>query len=293
MTKQAHPASKKVILDKSFLQAESKGGPRLLALVDKGYSFVITDTLVYELCSGKRSNEWPVAQGKLCVVLDHVEVWCHSAKSLALEIEQQKPVDSHVDTELTNRFQELLRTGEPQLIDGILNIIEDAKSRREVDSAKAAFKFCLAFSDLAPDVFKQLRKLASERGDVSAVVRHTIIDGRIIQLITEWSHGNSDVPENYIAVAEDGLTPDWFAYQNAKTMLAVAIDFCVRFSDLAEPPEDFKHTLLDADYLTLLHYADALATNETSGGMATLANWMYGDTKLLFSTLDVDSEACD
>ena len=40
--------------------------------------------------------------------------------------------------------------------------------------------------------------------------------------------------------------------------------------------------------MALLHYADALATNETSGSLADMCRWNYGANKTVFSTSDID-----
>lgn len=52
--------------------------------------------------------------------------------------------------------------------------------------------------------------------------------------------------------------------------------------------KEFTNTKLDADYATLLHYADALATDETSGSTADLCSWLYRGSKKLFSTSSLD-----
>ncbi len=85
-------STRKVILDKSFLQAESKACPRLGALRLSGCTFVLTDTLVYELCTGRRDRLWIEAQRKPWEFADSIEVWWHTAELLGHEIAMQAPV---------------------------------------------------------------------------------------------------------------------------------------------------------------------------------------------------------
>jgi hypothetical protein len=63
----------------------------------------------------------------------------------------------------------------------------------------------------------------------------------------------------------------------------------LKYGEKDTPGKEFRYTKLDADYTTLLHYADALATNETSGSMADLCSWLYGTSKKLFSTAGLDA----
>ena len=62
----------------------------------------------------------------------------------------------------------------------------------------------------------------------------------------------------------------------------------LKYGEKNTPGKDFRNTKLDADYVALLHYADALATNETRGSMADMCSWFYRGSKKLFSTSDLD-----
>jgi hypothetical protein len=81
----------KIILDKSFLPAESKDSRRLMKLRDEGGIFIFSDTLCYELCSDDRPEQWPASQKKLFPVLDSVEVWQHVPELLRSEVKDQSP----------------------------------------------------------------------------------------------------------------------------------------------------------------------------------------------------------
>lgn len=55
------------------------------------------------------------------------------------------------------------------------------------------------------------------------------------------------------------------------------------------PGTECRNTKLDADYAALVQYADAFATNETSGSMADMCSWLYRGSKKLFSTSGLDA----
>jgi hypothetical protein len=63
----------------------------------------------------------------------------------------------------------------------------------------------------------------------------------------------------------------------------------LKYGEKDSPGKEFRNTKLDADYATLLHYADALATNETSGSLADMCSWLYRGSKKLFSTWGLDT----
>src|SRR5208282_4803410 len=95
-----------VILDKSFLQSESKECRRLQFLKEAGCIFVLTDTLIYELCTNvdkkpQRNDQWPATQRKLFPFADCIEIWRHTAELLQTEIKTQKPIDSPINQTVT------------------------------------------------------------------------------------------------------------------------------------------------------------------------------------------------
>jgi|SRR5208337_2276126 len=63
----------------------------------------------------------------------------------------------------------------------------------------------------------------------------------------------------------------------------------LKYGEKDKPGKEFRNTELDADCAALLHYADALATNETSGSMADMCSWLYRGSKKLFSTSGLDA----
>src|SRR4051812_38828183 len=119
--------SRKVILDKSFLQAEAKSCRRLRALRVCGCTFVLTDTLVYELCTGSRDTLWGEAQRKLWEFADVIEVWRHTGELLKDEVAMQAPLGSPCDDELTALTKYWFQRRTEQAPDDLRSIADAAR----------------------------------------------------------------------------------------------------------------------------------------------------------------------
>ena len=95
-----------------------------------------------------------------------------------------------------------------------------------------------------------------------------------------WCDGVIPIPpENHIPEAADRIDSRWFAFHNARVTLALIGIFLQKYGLTEEPGKKFPNTKLDLEYLALLHYADALASDETSGDMAEMCRWLFGSTK--------------
>ena len=123
-------------------------------------------------------------------------------------------------------------------------------------------------------VFKSRRMMISPKE-----VRDNLTDGRLIRWAIRACYGNPDWPESYIPDAENRVTPSWFAFHNARSTLTLIGIFLKKYGLRESPGKKFPNTKLDIDYLTSLHYADALASDETSGDMDEMCNWLYGSNK--------------
>lgn len=276
---------RRVILDKSFLQAEGRNGERLCLLRDCGASFVLTDTLLYEFGTDARAPQWPAAQRKLFHIADNVEVWHHTADLLRIEIEQQRPVKSPVDRDATQRVREWFRGGDIYVPPNLATIGQEAHQQREVDSIKSLVSDCRDLCQKDPTYTARI-----QRGGIEAeallsdlMARHEFIAWRV-----RSDHGKPTDTELYIQGAEEGLGPEWFAYQHAKSTLALCCHYMAKYGATNASGVDFVHTKLDAEYVALLYYADALATNETSGSLAAICRWMHGKSKIILSTSSLD-----
>lgn len=269
----------KIILDKSFIQAESADGRRVLALRKKGAVFVMTDTLIYELCTDERLTIWPSVQKKLFRVADAIEVWHHTSYLLKREIETHAPVAEPVDLQATEGVREWFKGGQVYVPANLEELKKSHEQFREKESVDALISDCRRFCEDRPE---QIEKLHGNRAGVESIVR--MKEWLRHQIIKE--HGNSDDLKQYIRGAEESLGPEWFAYHFQRGVLALYGVFILKYGLQNQPGKDFVHTKLDSDYMTLLHYADALATNETSGSLSDMCRWVHGDTRVVFSTHD-------
>lgn len=275
---------KQVILDKSFLQAESRNGKRLRLLAECGASFILTDTLIYELCTDARTTQWPATQRKLFKIADKVEVWHHVGELLQMEIANQKPVNSPVDQEATERVREWFRGGETYVPPNLEALGQAAYQQREVESVEALIADCQDFCRIDPNYTARVQRGGQE---AKALLSDLMRRHELVAWLVKKDHGNPADTELYIQGAEQGLSPEWFAYQHAKSMLALWCHYMWRYGLQNPSGRDFVHTKLDSDYVALLCYADVLATNETRS-LAEICGWMHGQSKIILSTTSLD-----
>ena len=280
--------SRKVILDKSFLQAESRACRRLRALRMCGCTFVLTDTLVYELCTGSRDTLWSEAQRKLWEFADAIEVWRHTGELLKDEIATQAPVSSPLDDDLTTRTRYWFQRRTEQVPDDLRSLTGSAYQQREVDSVDALVRLCRNFCEICSVPYGQIRRDRAEGKNLGPQMDDLVNHEGMVKRWIHWAHGRPKANDGYIKGAEDGLDHEWFAYHHARSSLALWCVFMLKYGEKDTPGKEFRNTKLDADYAALLHYAHALATNETSGSMADLCSWLYRGSKKLFSTSGLD-----
>jgi hypothetical protein len=281
--------ARKVILDKSFLQAESRSCRRLRALRQCGCTFVLTDTLVYELCTGSRNTLWSEAQRKLWEFADTIEVWRHTGELLKGEITMQVPVELPLDDDLTARTRYWFQKRTEQAPEDLRSIADAAHQQREVDSVEALIRLCRTLCEIYVDPYRQIRRDLAAGKVLGPQMDNLVNQERMVRLWVQRAHGRPEANDVYIKGAEDGLGPQWFAYHHARSSLALWCVFMLKYGEKDTPGKEFRNTKLDADYAALLYYADALATNETSGSMADMCSWLYRGSKKVFSTCGLDA----
>jgi hypothetical protein len=275
----------RVILDKSFLQAESKESRRLHLLREAGAVFILTDTLIYEFCSDANAAQWPAVQIKLFPFADHIEVWQHVGDILKSEVQNQKPAKSLLDASVTTSIRERFRSGKSYVPKNLPAIVKPVVQEREIDNVNVLIGECRKLCQVDTAYAKRAKKMGPfEREMIADLVSKP----EFLQYVIRRDHGNVQDSELYIKGAEHGLSAEWFAFHHAKSLLALYGVFLLKFGLVNQPGKDFRHTKLDSDYVALLHYADALATNETSGSLADMCQWNYGDNKIVFSISDID-----
>ena len=277
---------RRVILDKSFIQTESKESRRLHLLSDAGCVFILTDMLIYELCTDSLTTQWPSTQRKLFPFADRIEVWRHTAELLKSEITDQTPIISPIDRESTDRVRVWFKGGKVYVPGNLPAIGKSAFQQREVDTVDALISDCRRLCAIDPTYTAKILK-----GGEPAKASLANLMGRkdLTEFLIKRDHGNPEDQELYINGAEQGLGSEWFAYHNARSTLALYCVFMSKYGLANMPGRDFRHTKLDSDYAALLNYADGLATNETSGSLADVCEWLYGGAKKIFSTGSLDA----
>lgn len=193
------------------------------------------------------------------------------------------------DKELTDRTRYWLSRLTEQVPTDLRSQVEAARQQREVDSVEALIKLCRTFCDMWAPSHQQIRRDVGQRRDLGPQMNALINDPRFVKLWIQRAHGQPDHRDGYLHGAKEGLGPDWFIYHHARSSLALWCLFMTKYGAKDTPGKEFTNTKLDADYAALLHYADALATNETSGSMADLCSWLYLGSKKLFSTSGLDA----
>ncbi len=274
-----------VILDKNFLQKEDASTPRLRALALAGCDFILTDTLLYELCSDSHLPQlWPSIQRKLFRFVDRIHLWFHTAELLRREIAQNGPINGPEGADATRRLREWFRSGSVFVPSNLKETVESAYQQREVDSMEKVAPMARAVGDMIADSLTKVTKRNATKDDLGGWIENNFNDERLIRWVLRACYGNVKSPENHIPNAESRITPDWFAFPNARVTLALIGIFLVKYGLSELPGRKFPNTKLDTDYLALLHYADALASDETSGDMAQMCGWLYGSTKKCISS---------
>ncbi|MFO0939065.1 MAG: DUF2934 domain-containing protein [Gemmataceae bacterium] len=269
-----------MILDKNFLQSEDRTTPRLCALTRYGCEFVLIDTLIYELCSDSRlANLWPSIQKKLFPFSDRLHLWFHSSELLRLEVANNAPVGGPEDSDATHRLRDWFRSGQVYVPGNLKAIVEDARQQREIDTMELVAPMARAFGNMIADAGRNIGRSRLPKDDLAGEVRDNLDDERLIRWVIRGFYGNPDSPENHIADAADRINSRWFAFHYARVTLALIGIFLQKYGLKEEPGKKFPNTKLDVEYLAMLHYADALASDETSGDMAEMCKWLFGTTK--------------
>ena len=275
---------RKVLLDKSFLQAEGKPCNRLCLLRKLGCVLVVSDTLVYELLTGGRPTLWEEAQRKLRPFAAAVEVWRHASELLQEESKNKSPIKSPMDDDLTARMTYWLGQGAAPSPAEKESVIARHRQQREGDSTRAIAKLferlCVAYPGVANCVANAVAKGETEalRREFADVLRS---DFPVRLAETVISKPASGAPE---------IGPQWFAFQYARSLIAFWFDYLSKTGGKGRsqaPSRDLVNSKFDAEYTMLLNYASAFATNDSR--LAEICGWLYPEAgRKVFSASKLD-----
>ena len=264
---------KRAIVDASFIRSCPENGSAVRALVDQGYHLVLTDYLVYELCSSGDPKRWSDAANKLAPFSDELECWHHSAKMLRTECETKHPVEEIRDDQITNLLRKQLKKDPSYLPADILQLVGYHGQQRERDTPSAAFR---SFTALRP-MATSLENAISNKGlkectpGCAAFVQNRQNVDKIIDMV-------ADLPKSNI------VDDNWMSRHIFQSHLALFCDYLRSGApDIPSLPEGAKKRWInrfhDLDYLTMLSGADAIASQEISGEQRWYREWIYGKSK--------------
>jgi hypothetical protein len=285
MEKQIVPVRPYVILDKNFLKKEDYTTPRLRALALCGCEFVLSDTLIYEVCSDTQlARLWPSLQRKLFPFAGRLHSWFPNSELIRREVAANQPIAGPEDDPATRSLQEWFRSERVYVPTDLKRIVEQAHEQREVASMKKIAPMAQAFGELITSAGRSVGIQKLSKNDLAARISENLADERLIRWALRACYGNSNSAEDYIPDAENRVDQSWFAYHNARVTLVLIGVFLKKYGLSEKPGKKFPNTKLDTDYLALLHYADGLASDETTGDMAEMCEWLYGSTRKLISS---------
>ena len=278
----------KLIIDKCFLQAEPKDCRRLEILAEAGCWFICADTLAYEFATGNGEQGWAVAQRKLARYAERVEFWWHASDLITREIQLGLPIQDPCDHEVTERVRQHWLAGKMISSPDFDVIVKKSHGEREVDSVAELRRFYEVMLEGWPNAATSLSREVGAGNPVNPTIREALRRGSLVPNMVRHVHGNPEKPDLYLAAAEHGLSGDWFLYRNQKAMLALAFVLMAKYGHATIPEKEFANTKLDLDYLEMIHFADGIATNETSGLMADLFEVLHGGSRIKVSSAEVD-----
>ena len=160
--------------------------------------------------------------------------------------------------------------------ENLKEIVERARQQREINSMEKVAPMARCVGKM---VAAQCSIPINAKEKIANAVRDKLGDESFVRWLVGACYGNPDSPENHIPDAANRIDSGWFAFHNARATLALIGIFLQKYGLTEEPSRKFPNTKLDLEYLALLHYADALASDETSGDMAEMRRWLFGSTK--------------
>lgn len=278
-------ANPRIIIDASYIRGMKKDGAPLRTICEQGGRIVLADTLLYELCSTDDRNQWLASKLKLVGCQDAVEIWEHVPEMWEVELIENRPYGDPLHPERTERFRKMLADNpqyEPEDLD---EKVGKARQQREGPDIPELFQNLgkLSKEPEFEEIATSIKDKLPHDEEVVRIFSAVINDPQIIRSVIDIVRSST---ENYMAVSLDpkDVNEKWFVWHFSRSLLTVLCD-CLRrgenentFSRLSKRLRkrlnNVKH---DLDYLTLLAFADAIASRETKGELFYYRRWMFGD----------------
>ena len=274
-----HSTNPRIIIDASYIRSASRDGAPFRAMCEQGGRIVLIDTLIYELCSTKNTNQWPASIDKLKAGVDAIELWEHTSPMYKVELEENQPYGNPLHCERTRRIQTMIADNSQYQTADMEKLMKSYVEERESNGIVTLFQDFANWQLPA-------EKIKGKAGDKVVqscydVVNHQdVIQSTAIGAIKQIAKKEGlDVLLN-----PEDVDDTWIIWHFGKSLLALLCDSQRQGeATFKEISEKFKKRLIntqhDLDYLVSLAFADAIASRETTGAMSYYRKWMFGDAK--------------
>ena len=272
----------RIIIDASYIHGMQKDGAPLRTICEQGGRIVITDTLVYERLTSC-PNQWPETKSRLVACRDAIEVWEHVSEMCKVELKKNRPYGDPLHHDRTEGLRSELANDLQYEPDNLKEIIEKARREREGSNVPELFR---NFANLNEEFKEEITAKIKDRTPHDKEVVQTCYDAindpksirSMVDIIRSVMKNDMDILLNPKDVNEK-----WIIWHYGKSLLTIFCD-CGRRGENAfrKISERYKKRLYnikhDLDYLTLLAFADAIASRETKGEQYYYRRWMFGDS---------------
>lgn len=271
----------RIIIDASYIRGMNKDGAPFRAMCEQGGHIVLIDTLIYELCSTKETNQWPASMNKLKAGVDAIELWEHISPMYRFELKKNRRYGDPLHDEKTRRIQEMIANNPQYQPADMKKLIKIYVKEREGNDIVTLFQDFANWQLPAEEI-------KGKAGDEEEVVQfcYSVVNnpsairlpaiGAIKQIAKK---DGLDVLLN-----PEDVDDTWTIWHFGKSLLALLCDSQRQgVATFKEISKKFKNRLIntqhDLDYLVSLAFADAIASRETTGAMSYYRKWMFGDAK--------------
>ena len=271
----------RIIIDASYIHGMQKDGAPLRTMYEQGGRIVITDTLVYERLTSC-PNQWPATKSRLVACRDAIEVWEHVSKMCKVELEENRPYGDPLNRDRTEGLRFELANDLQYEPDDLEEIIEKARQEREGSNIPELFRnFAELNKEFKEEITAKIKDKTPHDKEVVQTCYGAINDPKSIRSMVDIIRSAMKNDMDILLNAKD-INEKWVIWHYCKSLLTIFCD-CGRRGEHAfrRISDKYKKRLYniihDLDYLTLLAFADAIASRETKGEQFYYRRWMFGD----------------
>ncbi|MYD59987.1 MAG: hypothetical protein F4W91_03000 [Gemmatimonadetes bacterium] len=277
-----HATNPRIIIDASYILGTSSDGTPFRTMCEQGGRIVLIDTLIYELCSNRDTNQWRASMNKLKAGVDAIEVWEHISPMYEVELKENRPYGDPLHDEKTKRMWKMTANNSQYQPADMEKLMKSYVEEREGDDIVTLFQ---KFANWQLQAAKAIKGKAGDGKEVvqfcyNVVNTPSVIRSPAIDVLKQTAKEEGlDVLLN-----PEDVDETWAIWHFGKSLLVLLCDSQRRGEDtVKEITEKLRNRLIntkhDLDYLVSLAFADAIASCETTGAMSYYRKWMFGDAK--------------